>query len=364
MKKGNKKSLKTAARLFRSRKFSKVINFLEPQVFMYRDNFTFYYILGVSCLYTNDYGGAYSYLKRAAQLNPEDNRALQGLAAVHLKRGEIGESIRLWLSVLDVDPNNNKAKRALALLRKNSTDERFDILNDPAKIKKFFPKPKANYLRIIIPLSVLLLAAFLTAAFIYYFKNGAEDTDYLRPGSEQIKIKDSGNDLTDYSEQYRYVLTEDQIRNSFKTIGDYFNNYRDNLAMKEINRILHSNASPKLKERLLLLHEYIQTPDFTNFRDNFSYDEVSTEPYLYNNCFVRWKGKVSNLAVGETEITFDFLVGYHNQSVVEGIVPVRVPFAAKIENGDSIELIGEVQSKEPDFFLAAVGLRPIKGEKE
>src|SRR6056297_3739474 len=95
------KTLSRAERLLRARKFSQVISLLESQVFLYRDNVTFYRLLGTACLYTGDYGGAYSYLQRAQQIKSGDSRVELGLAAVHLRRREIPAALGLWLSVLD-----------------------------------------------------------------------------------------------------------------------------------------------------------------------------------------------------------------------------------------------------------------------
>ena len=111
------KGLKKADRLFASGRYSDVIHLLEPQVYMYREHPRFYYLLGMSCLQVGDFGGAYSYLSRSGQLAPDDVDSLLGLAAVHLRRNETQDALRLWLDVLDVDPRNPQARRGLAALR-------------------------------------------------------------------------------------------------------------------------------------------------------------------------------------------------------------------------------------------------------
>src|SRR6056297_1367120 len=100
------KTLSRAERLLRARKYSEVISLLESQVFLNRDNFTFYRLLGTACLYVGDFGGAHSYLQRAEHIKPGDVQVELGLAAVHLRRREVAEALGLWLSVLDRDPNN------------------------------------------------------------------------------------------------------------------------------------------------------------------------------------------------------------------------------------------------------------------
>jgi hypothetical protein len=69
---------------------------------------------------------------------------------------------------------------------------------------------------------------------------------------------------------------------------------------------------------------------------------VVKQPALYDECSVDWKGKVANLAVGKDAITFDLLVGYEQEKELEGIVSVSLPFAAEMQNGDGIEVLGQV----------------------
>ena len=89
------KDFSKAQKLYRTKKYSHVIRFLEPQVFRYRENFKFYHLLGMSCLRTGDFGGAFSYLRRGIDLNHGDIETLLGLAVIHLKRRETAEAIRI-----------------------------------------------------------------------------------------------------------------------------------------------------------------------------------------------------------------------------------------------------------------------------
>ena len=76
------KTLKKATKLFKAGKYSKVLLLLESQVFRYRQSFDFFYLLGISCLRSSDYGGGYSYLQRAINIKPDDINTLAGLAVV------------------------------------------------------------------------------------------------------------------------------------------------------------------------------------------------------------------------------------------------------------------------------------------
>lgn len=108
-----------------------------------------------------------------------------------------------------------------------------------------------------------------------------------------------------------------------------------------------------------MLLSYMSRPSFTEFRDNSEYREVEREPWLYNHVHVRWKGRVTNLSIGSDSITFDFLVGYHDERLLEGIVPVTLPFAAALEAAMPIELIARLETNDSIKRLIGVSVRRI-----
>jgi tetratricopeptide (TPR) repeat protein len=162
---GGPKTLSRADRLLRARKYSQVISLLESQVFLYRENFTFYRLLGTACLYAGDYGGAYSYLQRAQQIKRDDPRVELGLAAVHLRRREIPEALAMWLSVLDRDPKNARARRGLALIRRTEDTSEFITMAESGRLARFFP-PLGFHMPLWVPIA--LVAALLIAAAVLY----------------------------------------------------------------------------------------------------------------------------------------------------------------------------------------------------
>jgi tetratricopeptide (TPR) repeat protein len=352
--------LKKAARLFRARKYPSVISLLEPQVFMYRENAQFFYMLGVSCLHTGDYGGAHSYLQRSAQLSEDDIDALVGLAAVHIKRRENQEALRLWLEVLDRSPNHRVARRGLSLLQKTDDPSVLSEELSDRRIKRLFPSSGFHVPGVVWVGAAVTVVAVMGVLFgpsvIREVRNYLEDR---RPGYEVLQTEDQPTLMTAAEGEFRYILTAREIEAIYDRIGRLFNDFRDNLARREINRLLASNASQAIKQRLRLLLAYIAVPDFTNFRDNFEYGEVAAEPWLYEGCFVRWKGRATNVRVAEDAITFDFLVGYHTEQVLEGIVEARLSFAARVDPGDPIEIIGRIVDVREDISVQVMSLRKL-----
>ena len=75
-----------------------------------------------------------------------------------------------------------------------------------------------------------------------------------------------------------------------------------------------------------------------------------------------WKGKVTNLRITEEKISFQFMVGYHYEKELQGIVPVELDFGANIKNGNALELLGQVVAKENYIILKCISWRRIHPE--
>jgi hypothetical protein len=361
MKTRNEKTgLGKALRLFRRRRYTETIRFLEPQVFTYRENAAFYYLLGIACLHTGDFAGAYSYLKRSLQLEPHHTEALLGLAVVHLRRRETSESLRIWLEVLDENPKNVVAKRGLNFLKTNSNPEIIDAYLESPKIHGLIASPGFYippgvkiffYALLLLGLLVPLGLGVKTRLFL--------PKEYNRPEISEVFIGQDES-LVDTGEKFTHMFSDKEIRTIFSRIKDLFEGYEDNLARKEINRLLLSNAGKSIKEKIRLFLPHIKAPDFVTLKESFTFQEVIKEPALHEGCFVRWKGRVSNIKAGEKEITFDFLVGYHDQKVLEGIIPARMDFAAKLDPAFAYEIIGKILLRgEKSFGLSIVSLREL-----
>ncbi|MFO8063576.1 MAG: tetratricopeptide repeat protein [Spirochaetia bacterium] len=359
--------LKKAERLFASARYSDVIHVLEPQVFMYRETPRFYYLLGMSCMYMGDLGGAYSYLSRSAQLDPNDTGALLGLAAVHVRRNETQDALRLWLDVLDVEPRNRQARRGLSVLREAQSQAEIQQNFSNARIKKFLPGRGFPVRRVLVAAGGGAAVAAVAAGVLFVpwgdLTSGmfTRQPQEQREGGEILNVDTEGEQLIQYSGDFRYVLTDEEVGELFEEIRDHFHGGRDNLAQREINRLLLSNASADLKERALLVTDYLREPGFTDFEHNFSYEEVDDEPRLYDGCYVRWSGRAANVNVGEEAIEFDLLVGYEDGRVLQGVVPVQLDFSARVESGMSVELIGEISADGEINGIRGVAVRMIDG---
>ncbi len=313
---------------------------LEPQVFRYRQNFDFFYYLGMSCLNTSDYGGGYSYLKRAIDLKPDDINTLAGLAIVHLKRHENSEALQHWFQILDLEPENRLAKKGLEILKKYSKQEDLIEYLESGKIINLLPQTKRIHpvIKVLFTTVVFLILISIFSLSIYNFFIKQE---IKRPEIASVELNRFGS-VVDDNDHSSYQFNDKEIRKLFETIRRFFDSYQDNLAMREINRLLLSNADYSTKEKVLHLASYITVPGFTTLKTNYTYQDFIKDQKLYENCYVHWKGRLSNLLISDKIISFDFLVGYDDEKVLEGIIPVTLDFGARIDSSFPIEVLGKI----------------------
>jgi hypothetical protein len=96
-------------------------------------------------------------------------------------------------------------------------------------------------------------------------------------------------------------------------------------------------------------------------KDSFSYSEVTEEPLLYRDCYVSWKGMVANVTQNEYTASFDLLVGYDTQRIMEGAVNVGLNFPAEINSSVPLEVLGKIVILPGNhFMLEAVGIHQLR----
>ncbi len=367
------RTLNDIKKIFLRRRYAEVLRLLEPEVFRFRESFLYYRLLGLSCLYLQDTGGAYSYLRRAMQIKDDDVAVLLGMAAIHLKKRNLDEALKVWLRVLELAPADRTARRALEKVRKGMTADEVSRLIDSGKIHFFYPpQPFA------VPpaLLVWLLAGLAVGAgVIFLFIRGGDLMAALtpardhagrpaaaRPGVAAVELSDSAL-RTEAQAGARFTFTEKQVDEIWHHAKEYFMGYRDNAAVHELNRLLLSNASAYIKESARRLKSHALTPgykDFVDFHDNYSFSVVRADPLLYDGCFVLWRGTIANLYIGSRDIRFQFLVGSPDNRSFEGAVPVIFDFADKFENNYYIELMARVvPTANGQFRLQGVLFRRI-----
>jgi len=352
------RNLKKAYLLVRSKKYPQAIRFLEPKVPLFLEDELFYYLLGVSCFHTGDIGGSEFYFKRSLQVNHNNTESRLYLAAIQLKRKDQANAARLWLNILDIEPGNKFARKGLNRLKKIQDPSELDAFINSKEINKLISPLKGIHPLAIKSLSILLLLILLAAVFYFTFpfllpeKNEREDITNL-------SLENYIGSYVEFEGEFLYTLTGDEIKNLFESAVDDFHNFNDNNLQMKINKINLSNASNELKGKISILENLIQKPSFLTLSNNFTYGEIIREPLLYNNCFVLWRGKVTNVSIGTDKITLDFLVGYEDETVLEGFIFTEIPFEVSINEAIPVEILGQIINRNNIMILSAVSIRPL-----
>ena len=350
-----KSDLERAGVYYRKGRFARVIRLLEPQVFQHRENFTFYYFLGMSCIRTGDMQGARTYLDRALGLKPFDERTLAGLAVVHLKLDDVTEAVQCYLDILDNDSKHKLAARGLKVIRRNTDKDRLAPISASDRILKLLPKERSPSRWLIPVVAALAVATVVAGYFGYRLK------ERRNPRREEVAILSIGaiQDLSVTGTEVQYEMTDREIEKTFSSAKRYFSNFRDNLALREINRLYLSNASQAVKEHARIIAGFIDPPDFTTITDPFAYEKVAAEPDLHRGTYVVWRGRTSNIVFGSDAIVFDLLVGYDTNRILEGVVPVEFDTGIDLANGRSVEVLGEVNLIEGGIALRALAIHRL-----
>ena len=311
----------------------------------YKQSFELYYFLGMSCLYTRDTGGAWSYLERASKIQPGNTDLILARAALAIIQGKIPEACGFYLEVLRRDPDNKKAVNALEFLRK-ADDETVRRLVLDKKVFRFCPSPKRSKKPAFIAVTVAACLALAGGAFLLWNRNVPQEE--RADLSEFTLSLDEREDAVETAREdaYSYALTSSQVLSSYESIKTYFNRFRDNAAQVEINRLLNSNASPAIRRKARMLMDYLSEPGFDTITDVYSYSQVAAEPLLYMDCWVVWEGRAANIVRSENATDFDFLVGYGNRnSDLEGIVQVHFSRALSFDQERPFSLLGQIKDE-------------------
>jgi tetratricopeptide (TPR) repeat protein len=334
-----------AARFARNGNYDGAIKLLESEESRYFGSFTYYYLLGLSYLYSQVFGMALTNFKLAREQKIRDPLVLLGLAALYLNHGDTDKALDLYLEVLELDENNRIAKKALKIIRKYPGPENIAAWIDSGKLPVLFPPlpklplPPSRFKTAVIILT-LLAAGVFGAVKMEILPFGAAPGRNEPEGIELLKEDEDAPMQIDGS--YRYPLTTKEVVDTYNEARKLFASYHDEKARVNLNKLLESNCPEPVKNKARILLSYMDVPGFDTLKDRFSYKEVIDEPVLYRDCYVIWRGIASNLNIGQNRTSFDFLVGYDTRRTVEGIVRVDYDFAIPVNPERPVEILGRI----------------------
>ncbi|MDR0586710.1 MAG: tetratricopeptide repeat protein, partial [Treponema sp.] len=227
--------LNKALGLMHGGKYDSAIKMLESEVFRYQESFQYYHILGLCCLYAGDLGGAFTYFNRAKNIKFRETGPLLGLAFYFLKRGDTEKAVDLYLDVQDIEGGNKIAGKALNIIRKSGED--LSAWMQSRKARSLYPPipaPRLKPVFLVLPLAVLVCAATAGVAF---FLN--REPELRRPGLENsVLANDETSAPVETGGSYRYILTGGEVIGLYNEARTFFNEYRDEKAKYNLNRIL------------------------------------------------------------------------------------------------------------------------------
>jgi len=363
----SKNIFKEATTLFKRKKYGKVISLLEPKITLYRNSFRYFYLLGMSCLYRRDWSSAYSYLKKAYSINPDNINIATAYGLLLVRKGARKDGLEIILKIVEnsdfrFKKGYKRASKILNIIRKSGSEKDLVVILETNRFRSYFPKPPINTAPLLTFLFALFFIAIVSTTFVY-FKSVPKSN---RENINAIVLL-SDEKVSDFSKSdYKILLSDKEIQLSFLRAKKELNRYNDNLARREINRLLLSNASIDIKQKALALARIIKQPDLKSVKNSFSFEEVSSDPLIYERCYMKWQGRLSDLKVNDKQITFDFLVGYADRKIVEGIVFATMDFEAILNEEYAYEILGQVYNKKSenspmhqDFMLKIISIRRI-----
>ncbi len=327
-----KSAIDQARHLMRRRNFAAAIQVLNEKRQVYEESFDYNYTLGLAFLYAGDTGSAAQSFEAARKIKINDANLLLCQAAIHLRRGNTERAVQYYLDILDLDPQNKDAKRALEFVRTHGDYEEICRWVDDGRIELYYPPLGVNPKKIQALAAALLVGALCGALAVHFWPRDFSKSGRADLSSLVLSASDSGN-ARDVKKSYNKAL-------------EFFEERRDNAAQREVNRVLNSSASTGLKQKARSLMTYFEAPGFDSLKDNFSYQEVAADAALYLDCYVDWSGRASNVSQGENSLSFDLLVGYEDLKNLEGIVRVSFDFLPErgLDPEKPVRVLGRVSS--------------------
>jgi tetratricopeptide (TPR) repeat protein len=342
--------LQIAQGLMKRRKFSAAIRLLEGRNEIYEGNFDYYILLATAYLYVGDAGTASSYYQHAREIKLTDTTLLLGQAVLFLRRGDTDRAIQYYLEILDNEPQNVLAKKALEFIRTKGDYGTICRWVDSGKMEQFYPPVGVNphkILGIVLPAVACILGFMLVMHFFELRRSVSEGTradlsSFVLSADESKHAQET--DMT--GSAYRFILSSREITGSYEKAQRYFQEFRDNSAQIEINRLLNSNAVPSIKQKARMLMSYLSVPTFDTVTDSPSYEDVVKNPDLYMDCYVVWAGRISNAETQGTTYLCDLLVGYETMQKVTGIVPLKFSTNPGITNDKPVKVLGRLTTED------------------
>nr|WP_318711026.1 hypothetical protein [uncultured Treponema sp.] len=338
------------------------IRFLENCEEEYEDVLDYYVTFGIAYLYSDIAGKASEMFRKARELSVTNITLLLGQAVVFLSRGEVNRAVQYYLEVLEMDPNNTTAKKALEFIRVDGEYESIVKMRETGELSKFYPplgiNPNAVRNVIVVGLCLGAICSFLVTV-----KPKVRKTPVLKNTIEQ-KFSLSEDELLNAVQlnaqegEFPVTMTTKEIQMAFNDAKRYFVASRDNACQVELNRIVNSNASIHIKQKAQSVMDLLQEPGFDSLKDNYSYSQVAANPSNYLDCYAIWDGMITNSIFYEDgSWKCDLLVDYipsENKNFQVGLCHVVFDKAPEpsVDETKPVRFLGKITQNGKDIVLS------------
>lgn len=365
-----KSTLDIAENLIKRRKFNIAIRILESSEDTYAGDFEYHLALGIAELYADSPGEAYHNFEEARKVKINDVRLLLGQAVIFLRRGDVSKALTYYLDVLDLDPDNKTANRALEFIKIYGDYTTIRKWIDSGDIKKFYPPLGINP-DIIRNSCLIVICICIFCAVLFTVK----------PWESIGKITDEVNQRFSLTQEekehpiqrdilktdYTIELSSSEVSKAFNAAKRYFGEGRDNAAQRELNRIIYSNAAQSIRAKCFEMESLLKEPTFDSLKDNYSYQDVIQNPVLYQDCYVIWDGTATNENESDGKWSCILLVDYipgEGKNTITGNTEVvfdSLP-SSPVDLGRPVRFLAQIKLEQDGITLSGKGIyQSLKG---
>ena len=341
--------------LIREGNFEKALNKADQAVSIDRENFWAWYLGAVALGFLKDFEQYREYVKRAGKLHEVSPFFHYLKAYGNVLDGDMEKALWEWTRIVDFEEgwlarelieDARKGKNILVWAAKGEFAKFIvlpDFLNDlpkepdnqHQKVKKnqhLYKRKRAPIqipLKLVTVLTLFIAVVSLGVYYLWYYEpqnNSNKSSQGTLQGSswETLKIEDWANVLlhkTGKNILYKYK-SRDDLLNDFESAKKLLTNKKINQTRFLLQRILHSNADFKTKEKSRIFLKFIPEPDHEEFKDPISPKQVLEFPDYYVNSIVLWEGQVLTfkeveqgrqlrLSIPDTEKEYSVEAFYH-----------------------------------------------------
>lgn len=348
------------------------MRFLENCEEDYEGVADYYVTYGTAFLYSDISGKASEMFRKAREYSVQNVNMLLGQAVIFLRRGEINRAVEYYLQILDIDPSNATAKRALDFIRRDGEFTSILKMAETGELKKFFPPLGFNpdnirnciLLGILIGIACSLLMVMHPKQRVVPVEKNSIEQKFSLSEDELL----SAVQLNAAEGEFHVTMTTKEIQTAFSDAKKYFVASRDNACQVELNRIINSNASIHIKQKAQSVMELLQEPTFDSLKDNYSYSQVASDVSNYLDCYAAWDGMVTNsVFYDDGSWKCDLLVDYipsENKNFQVGLCHVVFDKAPQpsVDETKPVRFLGKITLRGNDIVLSGKAVyQQLKG---